>query len=121
VEKRQIRDGKHFRFNKAATTERRRAAGGGAAARKSLMNMDLDRLANEAQSRGEQHFSFTNATKDGQDTAKNKGPHTKGDALKIIKERNDSSNDSFRSDSQDSDNVARKKDGNTPGKGVSNL
>lgn len=63
------------------------------------MNMDLDRLASEAHNRGEQHFSFTNATGGGQETAKNKG--SKGDALKMIQERRDSSNeDSFRSESE---------------------
>ena len=69
---------KHFNFNRAAVAEQYKRAN----ARKSLMHMDLDRLASEANNRGEQHFSFTNATGGGQETAKNKG--SKGDALKMI-------------------------------------
>ena len=55
------------------------------------MNMDLDRIAVEAQNKGEQHFSFTNAAGGGQDTAKNKAGSK--DQLKMIQEND--SNDSF--------------------------
>ena len=50
----------------------------GKAARKSLMTMDLDRMAVEAQSRGEQHFSFTNAT------VPDNGKANRNESLKMI-------------------------------------
>ena len=73
---------------------------GGKAARKSLMSMDLDRMAAEAQSRGEQHFSFTNATAPGPDKA------NRNENLKMIQE-----GDSFLS-GEDSDSPRNHKKAN---------
>lgn len=73
----------------------------GKAARKSLMSMDLDRMAVEAQSRGEQHFSFTNAT------VPDNGKANRNESLKMIQERD--SSDSFRSgDESDSPRTNKK-------------
>jgi hypothetical protein len=53
--------------------------------RKSLMNIDLDRIAADAASKNEQHFSFNNNQPGGQDTGKGKK-----DSLKMIQENVDS-------------------------------
>lgn len=61
--------------------------------------MDLDKLASEAMSRGEQHFSFN---KNDRDTAKSKSGQNK-DQLKMIREDDDSNGqNSDRSHSEDS-------------------
>ena len=55
--------------------------------RKSLMNIDLDRIAAEAASKNEQHFSFNNNQPGAQDSGKN---GKKDKQLKMIQENDDS-------------------------------